>query len=305
MIEQAWKRYCGWAAQARERQGNAHQWMKISLGLALLAAVCGTAADQARHWPFLHERLGGLGETVIGVVAGLAALGSALQAWLAKEKLSAENEAQWIKARAAAEAIKSECYRYAGGTGAYAPSGDAADKLFADRISALQSDAEAAGISPADGAIPAARPVPPVPMDKAFYLKNRVDDQLGYFQKDRVKSDARISQMRWLSIISMLIAAVCGGHAAFAEGSPAAGWIGVLTTIIAAITAYSFADRHKQNSIKAGMMVNRLNDLKLRAESLSLDVLVTRTEDMMVAEHALWLTMMAKTQEQDAGTRQI
>ena len=54
-------------------------------------------------------------------------------------------EAQWIRARATAEAIKSECYRYAARVGDYA--GPDRNEIFRRRRAALIAEATKAGLS--------------------------------------------------------------------------------------------------------------------------------------------------------------
>ena len=65
-------------------------------------------------------------------VAGAAAVASAVGAYLGRQIVGSGDEAGWIQARATAEGIKSECYRYAARAGAYAvPDPDAAKALAA------------------------------------------------------------------------------------------------------------------------------------------------------------------------------
>jgi hypothetical protein len=54
------------------------------------------------------------------VLSLLAAVAAALTPILGKEILSLGAEAKWIRARATAEAIKSECFRFAAQAGDYA-----------------------------------------------------------------------------------------------------------------------------------------------------------------------------------------
>lgn len=61
------------------------------------------------------------------IAAILAAVAAAVTPILGREILSMQREARWIRARATAEAIKSECFRFAAELGDYAgPSGTSA-----------------------------------------------------------------------------------------------------------------------------------------------------------------------------------
>jgi len=55
-------------------------------------------------------------------LAFLAAVAAAKAPILGREILSVDSEARWIRARATAEAIKSECFRFAAQLGDYAGS---------------------------------------------------------------------------------------------------------------------------------------------------------------------------------------
>ena len=63
-------------------------------------------------------------------LACAAAVASALSLYVGRQALAVGAESGWLRARATAEAIKSECFRFAGGVGDYAPDkasdGDAA-----------------------------------------------------------------------------------------------------------------------------------------------------------------------------------
>jgi Protein of unknown function (DUF4231) len=61
----------------------------------------------------------------------LAAIAAALTPVLGREILAVGNEAKWIRSRATAEAIKSECFRFAARSGIYANAD--ADEAFMGR----------------------------------------------------------------------------------------------------------------------------------------------------------------------------
>src|SRR5215475_14119567 len=79
-------------------QTSARRWSRLSFACSGLADILGTAAAQAA------------GGSVLGrALAFAAAVVAAITPLVGREILSVDSEARWIRARATAEAIKSEC----------------------------------------------------------------------------------------------------------------------------------------------------------------------------------------------------
>jgi hypothetical protein len=115
MLRKAWNDYRGWAKLARDMQARTTWWNRAALCFVIAAAIFGAAASVApQSWSAL--------------VAGVAALASALGAYFGKQIVGTGDEAAWIQTRAVAEGIKSECYRYAARSGPYAVPGSDAEK---------------------------------------------------------------------------------------------------------------------------------------------------------------------------------
>ena len=111
MIEEAWNEYRGWAKRARALQTSSRRWSRAALVCVGLVAIFGAAASQTT------------GGSISGrTLAFLAAALAAITPILGREILSVDSEARWVRARATAEAIKSECFRFAAGLGDYAGS---------------------------------------------------------------------------------------------------------------------------------------------------------------------------------------
>jgi SMODS and SLOG-associating 2TM effector domain 3 len=141
MLRQAWNAYRGWAKLARDLQSETQRWNLAAIILVIAAAVFGAMASVAPDaWS--------------GWVAGAAAIASSVGAYLGRQIVGSGNEAGWIQARAAAEGIKSECYRYAARAGAYAlPDPDSA-KALAARTAEIAKQATEKGLVRADNPVP-------------------------------------------------------------------------------------------------------------------------------------------------------
>ena len=180
MLRQVWNAYRGWAKLARDMQTATRRWNLAALYCVIAAAVFGAAASVAPNsWS--------------AWVAGAATLASALAAFLGRQVVGAGDEANWIQARAVAEGIKSECYRYAARAGAYAadPAAQKADadaaaaKALAARTAELAKGATDKGLVRGDNPVPEGgsdKREPPTPMTKEWYATGRIQDQIDYYR---------------------------------------------------------------------------------------------------------------------------
>ena len=164
MIESAWNEYRGWARRSRTLQQSIRNWNTAAAACAALAAVLGAATT-------------GRSYATAASLAALAAVASAVTPILGRHILETGSEARWIRARAAAEDIKSECFAFAAGIPPY----DRADRnvVFIQRRNALAEGAFRAGLTPLPDLVDEQgdNRQPPVPMDADWYLAHRVRDQ--------------------------------------------------------------------------------------------------------------------------------
>jgi SMODS and SLOG-associating 2TM effector domain 1 len=74
-------------------------------------------------------------------------------------------------------------------------------------------------------------------------------------------------------------------------------WVGVMTTLAAAATAYGLLDRRQYLAGAYGAMVTRLSRVKeLFADGTgNLPALVTATEDLLQSEHGAWVERTTQT----------
>src|SRR5262245_20310095 len=176
MIEEAWNEYRGWAKRARTLQTSARRWSGIAFSCSALAAVLGTAAGQVT-----------VGSVWGRALAFAAAVVAAVTPVIGREILSAGSEARWIRARATAEAIKSECFRFAAQLGDYA--GSAAKSAFLARRDTLAEPAERAGLTPLADPVPKGGDArcPSLPLAALWYIENRLSEQIRYYAKGQAE----------------------------------------------------------------------------------------------------------------------
>lgn len=281
MINTAWDEYRGWAARGREQQSVANRWNIAALISATLAAVFGAAATQTAG----HE---------LGRVFSLfAAIAAALTPLLGKEMLTLGSEAKWIRSRATAEAIKSECFRYAARSGRYAAA-DADDQFIACRNALVAEAAKAGATQKPEPVGPAGdKRRPPSPFDLNWYLANRIDDQIKYYGSAQAKHEAWLKRLRFFMFAASVIAAIFGAIG-LTNDSAFAPWIGALTTVATALAAYGLLDRRAYLAASYAAMADGLGRLKDRAKFLGPAAFVEQAEDLMQSEHAAWTERMTK-----------
>ena len=301
MIEQAWNEYRGWAKRARSLQAKAGRWnlwaMIALVATGVLGAASGFFGANPTDW-FPGWLSDGQFATALACAAAIA---SALSLYVGRQALAVGAESGWLRARATAEAIKSECFRFAGGIGDYAPGkasdGDAAT-AFIDRRKAIAARAAGDSLTPEDDPVGPAGDDrrPSRPMTDKWYLTNRIDGQVEFYRQGQEKNEDAYQRLQlWSFIAGAVIAAVSAIAAVY--GARFAAWTGALTTAGAAVSAYGLAERQKYLAASYAAMKANLERLKERylVGGVTLESLVATAEDLMETEHAAWIDQLAKT----------
>ena len=198
----------------RELQAGAGQWNLLALVCVVVAAVCGAATALVPAAPSPWN--------VLGIwLASAAAVAAAVGAYLGRVIVGSGKEAGWIQARATAEGLKSECFRYAAKVGAYAGAEPEAAKAFQQRIDALSKLATEKGLVPDDDPVPPSgdKREPPLPLTKDWYKTNRIDEQVGFYRNGRAKNEALAERLWRVAFVSGLAAVAFGALGAFAMSS--------------------------------------------------------------------------------------
>ena len=282
MIENAWNEYRAWAQRARTMQAASLRWSRLALVMAGLAAVLGCAAGQA-----------GLAGTSGRVLAFLAAAAAAVTPVLGRDILDAKREAGWICARATAEAIKSECFRFAAGIGPYAAVGGAA--VFAERRAAFAEPAIREGLTSLPDLNPRADTrCPPAGMDAEWYLANRLREQRDRFYLPGQERHERAARnLRAAALCLSITAALAGAAAGALNAVWLAPWIGVISSVGALLVAYGLLDRRQFLAATYAAMGASLS--RIEETSTDLASLVERAETLLEGEHAGWTERMSKS----------
>lgn len=282
MIEGAWDEYRAWARRSRQLQADHQRSNRIALGAALAAALLGALAAA------VAGTAGGK------VFAGLAAVAAGLAPVLGRHILASGAEAGWIRARAVAEAMKSECYRVAARLPPYA--GADAHKRLIDKRGALADTAMRAGLTslpdPAGGRPDKRRPPPEMTAD--WYLEHRVREQQAYYGGRQVENEREVRHLRHVLLVLAVTGVVMGALGATVGAAFFAPWIPVLTTIGGLLVAHGAMERRQFLSASYGAMAVALGRLQER-DDMGVAELVDETERLLQGEHGAWVDRMVKT----------
>jgi hypothetical protein len=306
MIEQAWNEYRGWAKRARSLQKSADRWNFWAMIALIATGFLGAAATFSGTLP-PECRPGGEVARAFGCAAAVSA---ALSLYVGRQALAVGAESGWLRARATAEALKSECFRFAAGVGRYAPNkssdAEAAD-AFIERRKALAARAAGDSLTPEDDPVGPAGDDrrPSRPMTDKWYLSNRIDRQIEFYKRGRDKNENGYRRLQlWTFVAGAVVAAVSAVAAVY--GARFAAWTGALTTVGAAVSAYGLAERQKYLAASYAAMNANLERTKERFAlgGVTLGALVAAAEDLMESEHAAWIDQMARTTPSPPGGSQ-
>jgi len=286
-----WKRYRTWADTSSHLKAVNTSWKRRVLGLTLAGTALATLGPFASH-------LGAWGGWLARGLPILGAAALAMATYFGKQLLDTKHEEAWTRARAAAEAYKSEANRYL----VQAPPYDGADPTA--RLQARLTElAEATrDLMPDD--ISAERAVKGMPADRwtiEAYVANRLDEQITWYRtKARAHSES-MSVGRTMSLslggLSVLLGVLMG--AITTGAAPVAAILGLVTTTGASLGAYFHAGHDDAIALKYRQTADALELLKLRLATAATPhdrgEIVVQAEAIMQAENAAWLQQLKPT----------
>jgi hypothetical protein len=278
----AWKEYRAWAFTAAYYKARLDSLRRTGLVLAMAAACLAFAGTQVGL--LLTLALWSRGIVVI------AAAAMALAAFFSREALSGSREMLWIRARSAAERLKSLVYLY---RSAVAPfDGPKRATLLAQQAASIIKDLN---LREVEKRSPSDQPAPTLDsLDVRQYISVRVDDQVNYYQMRARLDQSRLGFWRnTQSVILAFAALLTAGSVVIREFSEL---IPVLATIAVAIVAF-MSQGGKQRLIELYWSASQQLTL-VRAEWLASgktdqdkddrDAFIARCETILLLENGGW-----------------
>jgi Zn-dependent protease with chaperone function len=272
--------------------------------------------DKARWWVFLLSALGAVLAAVASQLAGgNSAATVALdnpRAWVAitatvclafatfftQRLLGADHVTAWVRARAIAERLKREAYKFAARAAPYDNADPAkCDSALNDERAKIEVDGDDLVQHLVQGAGPGS--APRTTISDADYLQKRVVGQMKWYNE---KSDTFAAMTKRLRVIELILAAAATLITAIAGiagksilGIPfdAAAFTAVLTTLAGAVLAHVEASRYDFLVMAYRATARRLEDRRNRSQQPWSDF-VNDCENILSAENTSWIAKWTK-----------
>jgi hypothetical protein len=221
-------------------------------------------------------------------LAAVAAIGVGLGAFV-RSRVSVGAVQDWTAARAASEALKAQVHVFLAGAAPYRDG--SARRLIDDAAETCRRAAKVARHTvrvQGDG-----KELPKL-SDVDSYFAVRVAGQIhGYYRPTAEALALRLKRLRWAEIVlgaaGTVLFAVAG---VFGSGSLTA-WIGVITTVVAALAAHSAQAEYEYLMTEYDRTANRLQDLhssRVAGSNEADDALVAACERVIFDQNEAWLT---------------
>jgi hypothetical protein len=282
-LEGAWQRHRRWSIVADRRHAQIDRWRSVNLGLLTAGAVLGAVAAQP-SWP----------RGLTAVAAGVAAFTLAAAGIVQQRYLNATEVAHWTGARAASEGLKAEVFRYLTRVAPY--DGEDPDGALGGRVEAIQEKAGKAGARAVDLQQTQAddRELPAV-HDLESYVENRAKHQVKWHQ-DRIRKHERAaSRIRAAELAATVAAALLSAVAAALNTKGLSVWIGVATTIGAALAAHLSATQHDRIATSYAATADQLDllieNLPANPDAATRAQFVTDVESRLAGQNESWLSL--------------
>jgi len=282
MFELLWQKYRTWSVTSVAFKQKNAAWRRN----VLILTIGGTAL--ATLGPFAPAPL-----SRILPMIGAAAL--ALATYFGRELLDTKHEEQWTRARAAAEALKSEAFKYL----VQAPPYDVPERAvrLKDRLAEINGVTK--DQTPRDlSADERRKGMPQAPWTVDQYLTDRVGEQVTWYRTKAAEHSASTRTGRIIAL-SLGAAAVLLSTVTGATDNNQTVWaaiLGVVTTAAGSIGAYYQAGHFEAIALKYRAAADALEALAAAFRTGQDKAnLVSNAEAIMQAENAAWLTQLTTT----------
>ncbi len=292
-LDATWSAYRRSAATARAETSTLRNWRWRVLAITLAGAVISAAADALRQ----PVELGALPSWLVPVAGITGAMLLALATFLTANLLTTARQRRWTQSRAVAEALKSECFRFATRMAPY--DGNEAPAKLLDRLERMTRgmggsllpeirDEEKATLC--------------APITVADYLKQRVHEQIQWYRNKALAARNSLLKFRYASVALGAIAAVLPVVGTLTDAAGPASWAAVATTAGTAIASFVYAERFGFLVESYSATANRLELLAARwhastQTSTDEQLLVDSVENALATENTGWMAELLKEED--------
>jgi hypothetical protein len=254
-----WGKYREYALTSRKRKTELTAWRLRVFIFGITGAILGTLCQESIRWGFNDSSNLSWVPFILGF-SSAAAIG--LATYFGKELVNPYQEQRWIRSRSMAEALKSEIYLFRSNSPPY-DTDKKPEKLIENAVELLKKVEDL----PTE-IIPEEQKQKGLPTDDLTveeYIQTRVNGQINNFY--RPKSDELKQKMKRNKNIGLSLGVFAIVLGALGLTGWTAGWIAVISTIVASITAFAYAGRYQYLIISYQTTANKLERLRVLWES--------------------------------------
>jgi hypothetical protein len=298
-LEFVWSQHRIYSATAKKEKAIFERWRLLVFIFTVLAAFFAVTAH--------NITIPGV-EWLSKVTGAVSALFAGLAAYAGSEILTDDREKNWIKARSASEAFKSQAYQYILRAGIY-NTDDLKSAVFPKVEEMLKTSSEIKTITLTQEELKENLP----PEDYSFdnYINERIKNQIYnyYFLKAR-KYDKISRTVKGMTLVLGFISVIIGTVGALGLTGQLSVWIAFISTFTGSAAAFVAAGHYNQIVLSYQATGNKLMMLVARW-SMTEDTdengrkdLVVQCESILNMENGAWMAEMFEKSSLKSGDHQ-
>ena len=294
VLAYVWGKYREYALTSRKRKEELTKWRLRVFIFGISGAILGTLCQESIRLGFNDVTNLSCVPFILGF-SSAAAIG--LATYFGKELVNPYQEQRWIRSRSMAEALKSEIYLFRSNSPPY-DTDKKPEKLIENAVELLKKVEDLPTEIISDEQKQKGLPTEDLTVEE--YIQTRVNDQINNFY--RPKSDELKQKMKRNKNIGLSLGVFAIVLGALGLTGWTAGWIAVIATIAASITAFAYAGRYQYLIISYQTTANKLERLRVSWESKektdnatdARNKFIRECEAVISIENSAWMAEMAK-----------
>ncbi|TFG50129.1 MAG: DUF4231 domain-containing protein [Anaerolineales bacterium] len=289
-----WGKYREYALTSRKRKAELTAWRYRVLIFGIVGAILGTFCQESIRLGL--DNINNL-KWVPLILGFSSAITIGLATYFGKEIVNPDQEKSWIRSRSTAEALKSEIFQFLANVPPY-DTNKKSEKLLENVEGMLEEveDLPTETISKEQKR----KGLMTEDLTVEKYIQNRVNDQINNYYTPRADELKQKMEQHKKIGLSLGIIAIFFGAASSTGWT--AGWIAVISTIAASITAFVYAGRYQYLIIsyqKTGDRLERLRSSwesrgKTETDTDERNEFIRECERMISIENSGWMAEMIK-----------
>ncbi len=322
-LSYAWGKYRIFAHTSQKNKNTLSNWRRVVVILGISGAFLGLLCQDAARvlevcnlkqttilctplqviWGLAPDFLKGSAQSVPKILGIMSAFVLGLATYFGKELVSPEKEREWIRSRSTAESLKAEVYKFLTGTTPY-DEDDNAELLLEETEKLLESVKDIPTVKLDEKEKEKGLPFGLSSVDD--YIKARIDEQIEGFY--RPKSETFTKKMEQVKHMGLILGVLVIFLGALGTNGWTAGWVALITTITASITAYAYAGRFQYLIISYQATANRLELLRTRWQASGMtdthakqrNRFILDCEEAISIENSAWMAELIKVKKKKA-----